>query len=114
MDQNCKRLERQTWLLTPAAALLVDVRMSLTSGVREHRSLVLGSAVMLPLLVCAALSGFRETVASATAVLVLVLLVVVAAATGDRVAGIVAALSSGAWFDFLPDRADRQVHHHGL
>jgi K+-sensing histidine kinase KdpD len=33
--------------------------------------------------------------------LVLVLLVVAAAATGDRIAGIVAALSGGVWFDFF-------------
>jgi K+-sensing histidine kinase KdpD len=36
-----------------------------------------------------------------TAVLVLVLWVVVAAATGDRAAGILAALSGGLWFDFF-------------
>lgn len=83
-----------------AAVVLVDVRMPWTF-MREHRSLLIGAAVFLPMLACAALSGFRDTVTSATAVLVLVLLVVVVAATGDRVAGIVTALSSGVWFDYF-------------
>jgi hypothetical protein len=45
------------------------------------------------------LAAFRESVNNATSVLVLVLIVVAAAATGDRIAGIVAALSAGACFD---------------
>lgn len=58
-------------------------------------------AVLAPLVTCAILSAFRDTVTAATAVLVLVLWVVAAAATGDRTAGILAAVSGGVWFDFF-------------
>ena len=50
-------------------------------------------------MVCAVLAAFRDSVTAATSVLILVLVVVAVAATGDRVAGFVAALSCGAWFD---------------
>jgi K+-sensing histidine kinase KdpD len=43
----------------------------------------------------------RDSFTAATAVLFLVVWVVGAAATGDRLAGILAALSAGAWFDFF-------------
>lgn len=59
------------------------------------------AAVMLPLVTCAILSTVRDSITAATAVLILVLLVVAAAATGDRVAGLLAAVSAGAWFDFF-------------
>ena len=55
----------------------------------------------MPFAACAVLATIRATITAATAVLVLVLVVVAAAATGDRVAGVLAALSSGAWFDFF-------------
>jgi len=55
----------------------------------------------LPLLGCAGLAALRGSITNATAVLVLVLIVVAAAATGNRLAGVVAALSSGVWFDFF-------------
>ncbi len=58
-------------------------------------------AVVLPFVTCAVFSTVRDDVTAATAVLVLVLWVVAAAATGDRVAGLLAAVSSGAWFDFF-------------
>ena len=58
-------------------------------------------AIVAPLVTCAILAGFRDSVTTATAVLVLVLWVVAAAATGDRVAGVVAAVSGGVWFDFF-------------
>lgn len=62
---------------------------------------VRAAAVLVPLVVCLVLSGFRDGVPAASAVLVLVLCVVAAAATGDRLAGVVAALSSALWFDFF-------------
>ena len=55
----------------------------------------------LPLVTCATLYGFREDIPAATAVLVLVLWIVAAAATGDRIAGILAAVCAGAAFDFF-------------
>ena len=58
------------------------------------------AAVLLPLVTSAILSTLRDSVAAASAVLILVLWVV-AAASGDRLAGLLAAVSSGAWFDFF-------------
>jgi K+-sensing histidine kinase KdpD len=57
--------------------------------------------VLAPLLTCAILSTVRDSVTAATSVLVLVVWVVAAAATGDRMAGVLAAVSAGAWFDFF-------------
>lgn len=65
----------------------------------RHRFALLAGAAIAPLLCCAVLAAFRESITTATAALVLVIVVVAAAATGDRLAGIVAALSAGAWFD---------------
>ena len=58
-------------------------------------------AVVVPAVVCALIATVRDNVTAATCVLVLVLCVVAAAATGDRVAGLLAALSGGAFFDFF-------------
>jgi K+-sensing histidine kinase KdpD len=75
--------------------------MDFSFAARDHRSAVLVVAVVLPVAICAVLSGFRDSVTAAAAALVLVLVVVGAAATGDRVAGILAALSGGAAYDFF-------------
>ncbi|WP_433297590.1 DUF4118 domain-containing protein [Pseudonocardia sp. CA-142604] len=56
---------------------------------------------MAPLVACAALSPLRDNFANTNIALVLVLLIVAGAATGIRAAGLVAALSSAAWFDFF-------------
>ncbi|MGZ5400135.1 MAG: DUF4118 domain-containing protein, partial [Nocardioides sp.] len=58
-------------------------------------------AVVLPLVTSAVLSTLRDSITAATAVLVLVLWVVAAAASGDRLAGLLAALSGAVWFDFF-------------
>jgi K+-sensing histidine kinase KdpD len=68
---------------------------------QAHRSLVVTVTAVVPLAACVALSPFRDVVANTNAALGLVLLVVVAASTGIRAAGVVAALSSTAWFDFF-------------
>jgi K+-sensing histidine kinase KdpD len=83
---------------------------------QAHRSLVVSAAAVVPLVACVALSPFRDSVANTNAALGLVLLIVAAAATGIRAAGLTAALSSAAWFDFfltqpynhfnITDRAD--------
>ncbi|KRF37635.1 DUF4118 domain-containing protein [Nocardioides sp. Soil805] len=65
------------------------------------RTVVRVAAIIGPFLTCAALSAFRDEVTAATAVLVMVVWVVAAAASGDRWAGVIAALSGGAWFDFF-------------
>jgi K+-sensing histidine kinase KdpD len=75
--------------------------MSVDSTVRAHRGWVVVVAVVLPLIGCAALADFRPSVVNTNAALVLVLLIVAAAATGVRAAGIGAALSAAAWFDFF-------------
>lgn len=72
--------------------------------VTQARSAVRVAAVLAPLVTCAVLAGVRDSVTTETAVLVLVLWVVAAAATGDRVAGVLAALSGGLWFDFFLTR----------
>ncbi|WP_238343197.1 DUF4118 domain-containing protein [Nocardioides cynanchi] len=66
-------------------------------------------ALTLPLLTCAVLSTVRDRVPAAPAVLVLVLWVVAAAATGDRLAGLLAAASGGLWFDFFLTAPFRQL-----
>lgn len=58
-------------------------------------------ALLAPFLTAAILATVRESITAATSVLVLVVWVVGAAATGDRLAGILAAVSAGAWFDFF-------------
>ena len=83
---------------------------------RAHRPLVVAVSAVVPLVACALLALFRDTVANTNAALGLVLLVVAAAATGIRLAGIVAALSSAVGFDYfltepyytlnISDRAD--------
>jgi len=70
-----------------------------TKWMERHRSAVIAAAAVLPLLACAVLTTVRDSVTTTTAALVLVLIVVAVAATGDRFAGIVAALSAGAGFD---------------
>src|SRR3954462_13630640 len=65
------------------------------------RSVALAAAVLLPVAACALLSLVRGVVANSNAALVLVLVVVAVAATGHRVAGLVAAVVSAASFDFF-------------
>lgn len=58
-------------------------------------------ALVAPLALCGLLVPLRDVVANTNAALLLVLVVVGVAATGQRIAGIVAALSSAVWFDVL-------------
>lgn len=75
---------------------------------RSRSTIILIAAFAVPLAACAALYLVRDSVANTNAALVLVLVVVAAAATGQRLAGIVAALSCGAWFDFFLTAPYRQ------
>jgi len=68
---------------------------------REHRGATVVAAAVIPLAVAGLLSLFRSDLTAATDVLVLVAFVVLFSATGIRPAGLVAALSAAAWFDFL-------------
>ena len=65
------------------------------------RSLALVAAVLAPVAVCALLSLARDLITNNNAALVLVLVVVAVAATGYRLAGLVAAVVSAAAFDFF-------------
>ncbi len=58
-------------------------------------------AVLAPPAVCGLLVPFRGVVVTTNAALVLVLVVVAVASTGQRPAGVIAALSSAVWFDLL-------------
>jgi hypothetical protein len=62
---------------------------------------VLVAALTGPPAAATVLSTLRGSFSAADAVLVLVLLVVAVAATGHRLAGVLAALSAGVWFDFF-------------
>ncbi|MCF3130308.1 DUF4118 domain-containing protein [Streptomyces olivochromogenes] len=63
--------------------------------------LALAAGMVLPLLVALALVPFRTGLSHTNAALVLVVAVVAVAALGSRTAGVVAALSAAAWFDFF-------------
>ena len=68
---------------------------------QRHRAAVLLGSVLAPLVACALLALVRDVIENTNAALILVLLVVAAAATGLRTAGLLAAASSAAWFDFF-------------
>ena len=89
--------DRQGWLPSRAQKWL-DAEVE-TKWMERNRSAIIAVAALLPVLCCAVLSAFRDSVTASTAALVLVLIVVGVAATGDRLAGIIAALSAGASFD---------------
>ena len=67
-----------------------------------HGSLAVVVAALAPLVCCAVLAAFRDSVTNATAALVLVLVVVASAATGIRAAGLVAVLPSGPGLTSFP------------
>ena len=81
----------------PASNQAIDIE----SLLQAHRPMVIAAAGAIPLMACSVLSAFRDSIANTNAALGLVLLIVAAASTGIRAAGLVAALSSAAWFDFF-------------
>ena len=86
------------WTVAPPGVLCGGM----TGGwVAEHRAVVRWTALLLPVGVGALLGLARDSMSTSTAAMILVLTVVSAAATGDRVAGVVAALSAAASFDFF-------------
>jgi len=70
----------------------------------QHRAWLLTAAVLLPLAAGAVLALFRDRADPAVGALVLVLVVVMVAAAGVRIAGFLAALSSGLSFDYFLTR----------
>lgn len=68
---------------------------------RPRTSVVVAFALLAPAIVAGTLYLAGDRVTAAAGALVLVLVVVAAAASGSRTAGVLAALSAGAWFDFF-------------
>jgi Domain of unknown function (DUF4118) len=66
---------------------------------RDRIAVLLG--VVAPVAVSALLVPLRDHLANTQLALILVLVVVAVAASGNRVAGIVAAVGAGVWFDFF-------------
>jgi len=71
------------------------------TGLLTRDRVTLLAGVIAPFAVCVALVPFRDSFANTNAALLLVLVVVAVAANGHRVAGVVAAVSAGVWFDFF-------------
>ncbi len=72
--------------------------------VLRGRSRAVVSALVAPLLAALALVPFRTTFPNSDEALVLVAVVVAVAAQGDRIAGLIAAVSATVWFDFFLTR----------
>lgn len=70
----------------------------------RYRGWLLAASIATPLVVAALLALVRDDLSTAAAVLVLVLVVVAASSTGVRVAGLLAALSAGVFFDLFLTR----------
>ncbi len=71
---------------------------------RRRSGLNLVGALVVPLAVSAALSPLRTHVANAALALVLTAVLVAIVSFGDRLAGLLASLSCGLWFDFFLTR----------
>jgi Domain of unknown function (DUF4118) len=74
--------------------------MSMTWRMRPDRMAVF-AGVAAPLAVSAVLVPFRASFPNTDAALALVLVIVAVAATGNRLAGLAAAVSAAVWFDFF-------------
>lgn len=79
----------------------LDRSSAVASGRPARDRLASAAGLVAPLLVALALVPFRTDVSRTTVVLVLVVAVVAVAALGSRTAGVLAALSAAAWFDFF-------------
>jgi hypothetical protein len=77
--------------------------MSVPVWLNRDRAAVLG-AIFAPPAIVLAMVPFRDSFANTDAALVLVLVVVAIAANGYRLAGTLAAVSAGVWFDFFLTR----------
>jgi K+-sensing histidine kinase KdpD len=74
----------------------------------SRRNLEIVAGLTLPLALAAILVPFRTNFANTDAALAMILLVVIVAASGNRVAGYIAAASAAAWFDFFLTRPYEQ------
>ncbi|EWT03252.1 histidine kinase [Intrasporangium oryzae NRRL B-24470] len=72
-----------------------------TEWLTLHRGAVRWAAALVPLALAGLLALFRDSMSQSTQAMLLVLPVVAAAATGDRVAGVISALAAAGGFDFF-------------
>ena len=75
--------------------------MATVSGSLTRGRLAILLGVLAPFIMTLALVPFRDSFSHTNAALILVLVIVAIAASGSRMAGLLAALSSAAWFDFF-------------
>lgn len=66
-------------------------------------------AVLGPLVVSVVLVPFRDSIANTNVALVLVLIIVAVAASGTRMAGVLAAVSASVWFDLFLTRPYERI-----
>jgi hypothetical protein len=91
---------RRGWVVDAGLVIAYNGGMTLPAWLTRDRAAVL-IALLAPLAVPAVLVPFRDSFANTDAALLLVLVVVAVAANGYRLAGILAAVSAGVWFDFF-------------
>ena len=77
---------------------------------RDRLAVLAGLAA--PLALAAVLVPFRDGFPNTDAALAMLLVVVAVAANGDRLAGVLAAVSTAVWFDFFLTQPYRTVQHH--
>ena len=70
------------------------------------------AALAVPLALAAILIPFRTSFPNTDAALALILVVVAVAANGDRLAGVLAAVSAAVWFDFFLTQPYERFSHH--
>jgi K+-sensing histidine kinase KdpD len=75
--------------------------MDIEQLVAQRRPWVIAGSAAVPLALCAAVGASPDSVPDASAAVALVVVIVAASATGIRAAGLCAAVSSAAWFDFF-------------
>jgi K+-sensing histidine kinase KdpD len=80
---------------------MVSRVIELVMSGRKRRALVLSLSVATPVVVSAVSASLRDRVSTTSAALVLVLCVVVAGTSGQRIAALLAAVSSGISFDYF-------------
>jgi hypothetical protein len=77
-------------------------------GLAVGAGLAVAAGLVAPLALAAVLTPFRSSFANTDAALAMIVIVVAVAAAGSRLAGLVAAVSAAAWFDFFLTRPYEQ------
>jgi hypothetical protein len=74
------------------------------SSLRNRNTIAILAGLVAPLVLAVVLTPFRSHFANTDAALAMVLIVVIVAAVGYRPAGLIAAVSTAAWYDFFLTR----------